>query len=126
MIYTFRLDVRPGDVSNNSRMIPRHGRLVDSPQYRAGLTAMALQVSMICAAQKWRKTEAPVVVDVVTLWPTHAGDVEATSKAALDCLEKGGLLKNDRQVVRVTYERGIDKARPGLVITVRPWDGGEQ
>lgn len=123
----FILDINPGDVSNNSRLIPEYdrlrrptGRLIDSPEYRAGLQSMALQVASQRHQHGWRTVRKPALVSVsiVTYWPTWNGDVDATSKACLDALEQGGVVENDRQCLPVTMTRGIDKARPRIEIEV--------
>lgn len=121
MIYKFSLIVNPGDVSNNSRLIPQKlrgrytGRLVDSADYRDGLRMMAGQVAFL---RKGVLLKEEVAVSVVTYWPTAKGDVEATSKAALDALQHGGFLDNDRKVRWMRMTRGVDKQNPRIDITI--------
>lgn len=124
--HRFVLDVRPGDVSNNSRLVPQQirgrytGRLVDSTEYRDGLRVMALQVRSDMNARGLERIEGPVEVWVTTYWPTEAGDVDATSKAALDCLQQAGLIVNDRQCRPVHLDRAKDPDRPRIEIVVCP------
>ena len=114
----FSLDVNPGDVSNNGRLIPSRGRLVDSPEYRNGLRMMAWQVRSQMNEHGWKQIAARCSVSAITYWPTEAGDVDATSKAILDCLQAGGAIVNDKQVRPLTLDRAKDKARPRVEITL--------
>lgn len=124
MTYIFVIEVSPGDVSNNSRLIPQKlrgrytGRLVDSTEYRNGLASMAMQVRSQRNRNRWPTITGPCSVSAVTYWPTESGDVEATSKAILDCLQQGGAVANDRQIRPATFDRAKDKANPRVEITL--------
>lgn len=129
MIYRFVIEVSPGDVSNNSRLIPQQlrgrytGRLVDSTEYRNGLASMVMQVRSQRNRNRWPTITGRCSVSAVTYWKTESGDVDATSKAILDALQQGGMVANDKQVRPVHLDRGTDKARPRIEITVEVADG---
>lgn len=129
MIYTFTLLVSPGDVSNNARLIPQKvrgrftGRLVDATPYRDGLASMAFQVRSTRNRNRWPTLSGRCSVSATTYWKTEAGDVDATSKAILDALQQGGAIVNDKQVRPLHLDRGTDKARPRIEITVEVADG---
>lgn len=99
-----RLEVEPGDVAVNQRLIPQYdrsgkptGRLVKSSRYRSGLGYMALQVRQAVARHGWRQRKGQVRVEIVTHWPGKDGDCDATCKAVVDALADGLAVVNDRQ-----------------------------
>jgi Endodeoxyribonuclease RusA len=116
------VDIEPGRVKTNGRLVPQKlrgaftGRLVLSATYRAGLDEMALQVRQACVTQRWRQTSKPVRVAVTTWWPGTRGDLDATAKSSLDALTQGGAIADDAQVVALMLSRGTDRANPRIEI----------
>lgn len=124
----FVLSVRPGDISNNSRLVPildrrgRFQRLGDSREYRAGLGSMALQIRSQRNAKGWPTLTGRCMVTAISYWPTWQGDVDANSKAILDCLQQGGAVENDRQIKPATFDRETDPKNPRVEITLTEID----
>lgn len=67
-----------------------------------------------------RRPKLPKKAGAERLWRTTKPDVDNIAKACLDALVQGGVLADDRQVVRLVIERvtaAVDEA-PRTVITV--------
>jgi Holliday junction resolvase RusA-like endonuclease len=119
------IEVEPGQVRANGRLIPQKvdghftGRLILASAYRAGLDEMSLAVRQECIRSRWKKTGKAVTVDVISYWPGKRGDLDATIKAACDCLTDGGAILDDDQIVELRVTRGVDRARPRIEIELR-------
>jgi Holliday junction resolvase RusA-like endonuclease len=119
------IEIEPGLVRANGRLIPQKlqghftGRLVLSSDYRSGLDLMAMAVRQECIRSRWKKTGKAVTVDVISYWPGKRGDLDATIKAACDCLTDGGAILDDDQIVELRVTRGVDRARPRIEIEVK-------
>ena len=101
------LDVNPGDVAINRKIVPAHdrqgrptGRLCNSKRYTAGVDEMILQIRQACVHYNWRTRMRPsrCLVYIMTYWRGPNGDADSTCKAVLDALAHGGAVENDRQL----------------------------
>lgn len=119
------LAVNPGDVSINRRMIPQYdrhgrpsGRLVLNSAYRSTLDHMALIVRQACIKQGWKTTKKMVRVSVFTRWPGPDGDCGSTEKAAVDALQMGGVVVNDKQCRPITLDAAWNCREPGIDVAL--------
>jgi Holliday junction resolvase RusA-like endonuclease len=72
-------------------------------------------------------TSMPVEVFIDVFYADEKPDIDACEKATLDALQVpnvrrqgAGIVQNDRQVKRKLTERGVDRARPRVEVTVGP------
>lgn len=114
--------INPGDVSINRRMVPQYvgskptGRLILSSSYRSTLDHMALIVRQACIKQGWKTTKKMLRVSVFTRWPGPDGDCGSTEKAAVDALQMGGVVVNDKQCRPITLDAAWNCREPGIDI----------
>lgn len=50
-------------------------------------------------------------------------DLDNALKVVLDCLQRSGTIKNDRQCVKIVARKFIDKYRPRVEFTITPVEG---
>lgn len=119
------IDVDPGDVSINRRLVPQHdrkgrptGRLVKNRHYRSELERMGLIVRQACLRAGWRTTKRRVSVHVFTRWGGPLGDCDATAKAVVDSLQIGGVVANDKQCRPITLDCCWSSKQRGITVTV--------
>ena len=119
------LDIPPGDLAINRRLVPQHnrhrqptGRLILRKSYRAALEEAALVVRQACIRNAWPIATSNVCVTVVTHWRTARGDAEATTKAVCDALEQGGCVANDKLCKPLVIDAVHGDKRPRIEITV--------
>jgi len=102
----FRFDIDPAQVSAN----PRHFHASSARRlYQKGLDEMRLSVASERNRRGWPMLEGKVRVIVETHVLDERGvDCDSVLKAALDSLQLGGALKNDRQVSEIVARRIVD------------------
>lgn len=63
-----------------------------------------------------------VSIEMEIFYPTNMQDLDPA--LVLDCMQRYGVIENDRQVVALYCEKRIDRANPRVVVRVQPvaWD----
>jgi Holliday junction resolvase RusA-like endonuclease len=119
-----RLNINPGDISINRRMIPEWrngkptGRLVLNSSYRAGVDSMSLQVRQACLKQRWKTSKKTCQVRIMTRWPGPEGDRDSTCKAVLDALQHGTAVVNDKQCIPGPLDATWLSRDPGVDVEI--------
>jgi len=62
--------------------------------------------------------EVPVEVRLDVFFKDRRKDLDGAFKGVFDCMQRGGIIKNDRLVERIVAERHIDKKMPRVKISV--------
>lgn len=89
--------------------------------FRAALYEAIVFVRQAVANSGWQTREC-AAASVTTYWPGDVGhgDVDATIKAALDSLEGGGVVTNDRVIRPVWLDAAYNSESPRIVIRAYP------
>lgn len=56
---------------------------------------------------------------VVCYFSSRRPDVDNAAKSILDCLQKGGVIRNDRSVMKLTLIKELDKDNPRVDIAIK-------
>jgi len=86
------------------------------------------RVQAAVATNMWATVTGPVYVTIVSFWPRKIasgpmmgyamGDDDAPVKAVFDALAAGGAIADDKQVVRHSCSKSVDKEWPRIEVTV--------
>ena len=89
--------------------------------FRAAINEAIVFVRQAVVRSGWQ-TRGAAAAWVTTHWPGDVGegDVDATIKAALDSLEGGGVVTNDRVIRPVWLDAAYNAESPRIVIRVYP------
>lgn len=99
----------------NSKIARRHGFPVKHPKARQFEQDFANQVP-----QKYRnlRLTGPLRVVVTVYYPNHRQDLDCA--LVLDCVQKNGIIENDRQFIEQHLYREVDKLKPRVELTIEP------
>ena len=118
----FEVFGEPPSKSNSYRIITLrnkagkpHGSLAKSPELKKWEVNFGKQIPF-----EYRRLELAedlhVTLDVYL--SSHRKDLDNAAKGVLDCLQKGGVIKNDRLVTRLLMRKHIDRDRPRVKISI--------
>ena len=89
--------------------------------FRAAIHEAIIFVRQAVVSSGWQM-RGSAAAWVMTHWPgdEEEGDVDATIKAALDALEGGGVVSNDKVIRPVWLDARYNSVQPGIRIRVYP------
>ena len=117
----------PGKPVGQNRNGWNGGAWTKKPEARAFAERLSVYGLQARRAAGWQTTSGAVEVEIRIFFENERPDTDAPVKAILDSLEVSrpklhrpgaGFVVNDRQVKRYLVERGIDRARPRVEVTI--------
>lgn len=107
---------------DNRRMIVKNRRTV-KPMVIKSREALTYVQSFDRQIMSWQRAGyvGPVEVKLIMYYRNNRSDLppELIPELIFDCLQKVGVFKNDRQIVRCVMEKRIDKENPRVAWAVR-------
>jgi len=97
----------------NSRRVTRNGLIIKS---KAALEFMEYAVLQLQQQYKGEPIEYKVYLDLVIYYPNRRSDL--SPELFFDCLQKAGVLKNDRQIYGYVAIKELDKENPRVECTL--------
>lgn len=109
--------------SNSRRLVNRGGKpMFIKSQKALDYEANALvQLKLHKNRYKWQTIEGPCVLEAEIYYASRRPDLDVS--LLQDVLEKGGVYKNDRQIVELHLFKHLDKNNPRSVVTVYEAEG---
>ena len=88
----------------------------------AEVTAFEEAVGWELRAQKFYPVEGPFVIVATFTLKNKLQDLDNVFTSLLDALEKGGLFKNDRELVQAVIRKRVDKENPHVTLSIETLD----
>ncbi len=108
---------QPPSKSNSYRVgkVAGHGMLYKSKELKKYEEHFQIQIP-----SKYRgvKIEGDLCVSIICFFSSRRPDLDNAAKALLDCLQNGGVIKNDRSFIEVHLYKKLDKDNPRAIISI--------
>lgn len=104
--------------SNSYRIVTirGHGSLAKMPALREYEKSFFMQ----CGEYRGKNIEDFFELDLKVFYENNRPDLDNCFKILLDCLQSCKAIKNDRQCVKITAGKYIDKLNPRIEFTITP------
>jgi Holliday junction resolvase RusA-like endonuclease len=103
---------------SNSRRLVHHGGIPRFVKSEAALAWTHSALQQLLGKKPPKPIEGDVWLDAAVYYSSRRPDLDVS--LLQDVLQAAGIIKNDRQIVRLTADKLVDPANPRVLVAVMP------